>query len=226
MNKELLIELRPEILAHQEADRFIQGAWLKDKDKNGVYRGCFFGCTMQTDLNPIKGFCEIYDVPLWIGYWSEKVFEGLSASEAVFWPLQLIDALIQFDGDLEIVKHKLALKRLSYLSERNEGEVKKSIDGVILCHKKAIAGNPKIDWNEAGSAVQDAIIAQVDVSAASLALYSAAASSEQYPHAVAKSSSWSADLADPVNLALRSASWSASWQRERDWLLELLKDTP
>lgn len=172
--KDLLKVMR----VHQQQDALIQGEWWRDNEK----RGCFYGCAMQTEDDAIKKACEKYQLPQWLGYWSEKVFEGLPDGEYQQWPVQLLEAFVQFNGDTEQLRHDLAIKRLSYLSERREGAVKDAIDGVIACHK-----NPKnADWDSAARAA------------------------------------WSA--ADSAWSAAESAADSAAWQRERDWMLELLQE--
>ena len=120
---------------HAKYDRLRQGSWIKGKDKHGIYRGCFFGCAMQTVIAPIEKACEKYGLALWIGYWSEAVFEGLPQNEAIEWPVKLLKALIKFDGCTERLRHDLAIKRLTRLSAKNTGDIKHDIDQVIEYHK-------------------------------------------------------------------------------------------
>lgn len=231
MNKDKLKEARKIVADHQKHERFVQGDWLIVDSFKGTIRGCFYGCTMQTKHKPIETFCETYDMPLWIGYWSESVFEGLPETEYTAWPLQLLDALIAFEGDIEIVKHKLAVKRLSYLSKHNEGEVKKAIDGVIECHENFIKGEKNVSWLASHSAAQSACSAKSQ--SAAWSAWSASESAYSAAQPVTKSesasrSAWSAAESESARSAARSAAESgstrsAAWQRERDWMLEILR---
>ena len=49
---------------HREADRFVQGTWLKDgRDSKGMHRGCFFGCMTQCDDNVLITACNELEIP-------------------------------------------------------------------------------------------------------------------------------------------------------------------
>ena len=133
MNK--LNELLEIMKEHQKFDRLVQGAWLSNDEIKGAYRGCFFGCAMQTSDNAIEKACAMYDLPLWIGYWSESVFEGLELQDAVKWPVQLLESLINFNGDTEKLRHNLAIKRLINLLPTENEEVNSAIELVIDYHK-------------------------------------------------------------------------------------------
>jgi hypothetical protein len=172
-----LIEALEIMKEHQRLDRFAQGVWLQGEKIEGKFKGCFYGCAMQSEEKPIEAFCEKYGMSLWIGYWSERVFEGLPKNEAKTWPVQLLESLVNFKGDLEIVKHKLAIKRLSSLiSDGFPAYVNNAIKVVIECHEKFLSGDKDIDLKSAESAA------------------------------------WSA-----------RAARAAAWEKERDWMLEILK---
>ena len=69
--------LKDELLArlkqHQHLDTFVQGKWLTDdKVEGNGFKGCFYGCTMQTEDNPIIKFSEKYHIDLWYCYITEK----------------------------------------------------------------------------------------------------------------------------------------------------------
>ena len=54
---------------HQDLDTFIQGTWITDEKVAGNgFKGCFYGCTMQTEDSPIEKFSEKYDIDLWYCY--------------------------------------------------------------------------------------------------------------------------------------------------------------
>ena len=114
---------------HQDADRLIQGRWL---DENN--RGCFFGCAMQTNSNPLEKAIEAMDLPSWLVYLAEKIFEGLPLDQAVLFPVQLLKAIPVY-ADLEPVRHKIAIKRLTPLIKDSNGdEVNNAIKQVIEYH--------------------------------------------------------------------------------------------
>lgn len=187
---------------HAKADRLSQG----------VFCGFFYACAMQTKENPIEKACALYGLPLWIGYWSEKVFGWLPHEEAIQWPILLLQALVDNPCDLEDLRHDLAIKRLTLLSENSEGDVKSAIDGVIHYHQT----RDESLRESAGAAVK-----------------SAAGSAEPVWSAVwstaepARSAAWSA-AGSAARSAVRSAesaksvAWSAVGKNERDWILELL----
>ena len=90
LKNELLLNLKQ----HQELDDFVRGKWLTtDKNHLGEFKGCFYGCTMQTSKNPIEKFSEKYNIDLWYCYLTEKIFEGLPEQEASAFPYQSIEKI-------------------------------------------------------------------------------------------------------------------------------------
>ena len=220
MNK--LNELLEIMKEHQKLDRLVQGNWLSDEEVQGSYRGCFFGCAMQTSNNAIKKACEKYGLPLWIGYWSESVFEGLEVEDAVKWPVQLLEALINFSGDTEKLMHDLAIKRLTNLLHTKNQEVNSAIELVIDYHKnpdeqkriaaESAACSVRSAWSAACSALS-ALSAAESAACSACSAESAESASES-----ALSAAWSAWHA--AGSVARSAVWSA----EKDYMLELLRE--
>ena len=95
-NKALKQELIKKLQHHQDLDAFIQGEWLdtiSGKTEDDTFKGCFYGCTMQTTENPIEKFSEKYDIDLWYCYLTEKIFEGLPKGEYEKFPLESIEVL-------------------------------------------------------------------------------------------------------------------------------------
>src|SRR5688500_18587778 len=98
-NKALKSELVKKLKHHQKLDTFIQGTWLTDEkvDGNG-FKGCFYGCTMQTIENPLGKFSEKYQIDPWYVHITEKIFEGLTPEEAKTFPLKSIQIIpVGFD---------------------------------------------------------------------------------------------------------------------------------
>ena len=107
-----LIELRKIMLEHQKADQLVQGAWWNSEEK----KGCFYGCAVhESDESAIEKAIKKFGIEPWLAYWSEQVFEGLPQELALNWPVELLDAMIQFDGDYKDIFHKLSIKRLENL---------------------------------------------------------------------------------------------------------------
>ena len=214
-----LLEIMKE---HQKLDRLVQGAWLSDEKIDGGYRGCFFGCAMQTVDDAIEKACDKYDLPLWIGYWSEAVFEGLSQEAAIKWPVQLLEALINFSGDTEKLRHDLTVKRLTNLLPTKHQEVNSAIELVIDYHKnpdeqkriaaESAACSVRSAWSAACSALS-ALSAAESAACSACSAESAESASES-----ALSAAWSAWHA--AGSVARSAVWSA----EKDYMLELLRE--
>lgn len=118
---------------HAEADRFYPGYWvrhLQGRDEQGFFKGCFFGCAMQNDIDveeedPIRAFCKKYGMPLWLGYLSEHMFESVSLKEAKVLPVELLTALVKLPQDYDYSKayKKLILSCLQELDPASPQEI-------------------------------------------------------------------------------------------------------
>ena len=86
-------------LDHQKADRFLQGQWVTERDEEGLFKGCFFGCFMQTEENPLNKAVEVMKLPHWLVYVAERIFEGLPSEDSLEFPVRLLEA-IPVDTDL------------------------------------------------------------------------------------------------------------------------------
>ena len=199
-----LIELRKIMLEHQKADQLVQGAWWDSEEKTG----CFYGCAVhENDESAIEKAIQKFGIEPWIAYWSEQVFEGLPQKLALNWPVELLDAMIQFEGEhYKEIYHKLSIKRLENLPNTNDKNVNQAIEKVIEYHL-----NPTEDKRkEALSAAESASDAAAD--SAAWATRSAASSAW-----AARSAAWAASS------AVDSAARSQHWENERKWMLELLR---
>ncbi|MFB3057361.1 MAG: hypothetical protein ACE1ZQ_09405, partial [Ignavibacteriaceae bacterium] len=93
-SKELKSELIEKLKHHQDLDTFLQGQWLTDEKVEGNgFKGCFYGCTMQTSVDAILKFSNKYSVDLWFCMLTENIFEGLPVEESKTFPLECIQAL-------------------------------------------------------------------------------------------------------------------------------------
>ncbi len=134
--------------AHQDADRLQQGNWWDDG------KGCFFGCAMKTNNNALEKAIEAMNLPAWLVYLAENIFEGLTKEDSDLFPVQLLNAIPE-DADISAVKHKLAILRLTRLADNNPS-VEDVIDNVVNCHKQAINDVANINWSAARSAAWSA----------------------------------------------------------------------
>ena len=127
-----LIELRKIMLEHQKADQLVQGGWWNSEEK----KGCFYGCAVhENDEYAIEKAIQKFGIEPWIAYWSEQVFEGLPQKLALNWPVELLDAMIQFEGEhYKEIYHKLSIKRLENLPNTNDKNVNQAIEKVIEYH--------------------------------------------------------------------------------------------
>jgi hypothetical protein len=117
-----------EMQHHQDVDSLVQGQWFE----NG--KGCFFGCAMQTEVKALEKAAQAMGLPFWVVGLAEAIFEGLEREEALNFPVEFLKA-IPVDTDLEIVKHKIAVLRLSNLPHQCA-----EITNVINLHKRVING--------------------------------------------------------------------------------------
>ena len=212
---------------HAEADRFVQGVWMRDKDDDGIFRGCFFGCAAQSYKHPIETICHLWDMPLWLGHLSETIFENLPAREAKKWPVQLLEALVDAPEDFNFkrLECEININRLSILAENNPS-VSDVINLCIDCWRQRLVGDTDIDWESAELAAEFA--AAIPPAARAAAARSAAESAES-----------AAEFAEPAAAAAAESAvwavWAAAefaesaaelselfWINERDTLLMCL----
>ena len=112
---------------HQAQDRFNQGEWIrKDKDKRGFFKGCFFGCFMQSDENVLSTAAKTMNIPEWLVRVSEKIFEGLSQEESLTFPVELLEAIPE-NSDLT---KKWKEWNYSLMMDDDHGQYKYAADNV------------------------------------------------------------------------------------------------
>jgi hypothetical protein len=179
--------------AHMDADELIRGTGYN----NG--RGCAIGCILNKYQH--TAFPKELGLPVWLAHFVDHLFENLPDGQHITFPLELLQA-IPIGVDVEPVKHRLAILRLTPLAEANPS-VREVITNVVELHRRVLAGEriPQDDWDAASSAAWSA----------SIAAYSAASSAAWS----ASSAAWSAS---------RSAARSASITKEAQNLIKLLKE--
>ena len=234
---------------HHEKDMFVQVLWLKDEKVGDLHKGCDFGCVAQMNgTDAVKWVCENSPMPHWLGFLSERIFEGLPSEYSINWPLQRTLACKNFaekGGDFEDANCKIHIKRLEFLAQRFK-EVAHVINPVIELYKRKLAKetiDPE-EWKKAektatwsaeaaeeesalaeslAAAAKAARTAALTAWAEALAEYEASSwAAEAATRTVRIEAVWSADLAVLSNMAKKAAK--KHWQRERDWVLEVLGD--
>jgi hypothetical protein len=211
--------------AHQDADRLIQGEWFDNEDGTG----CFFGCAMQTGHDALEKAIDEMQLPAWLVYLAEKIFETLPKADALVFPVQLIKA-VPTSADISEVKYAIAVKRLEPLIEDSNGDnVNSAIQQVIDYHKNS--DRTEEDRQAAYSAADSATRSAAVFSAARLAAYSAAYSAADLaPRSAAACSAnysaaaYSANYSAGYSAARSVAAHGEAWQRERDNLINALKE--
>ena len=201
---------------HQELDAFVKGTWIAKhlgKIKGNGFRGCFYGCTMQTEIDPLSKFSQKFNIDPWFCHLTERIFEGLPDGEYQTFPLESISKL-PVGADLNDIKSKwfkiLLTDQLRFVDNgsRQEASIKQCIllfDTPFSEITKSAAESAA--WSAAWSAAKSA------KSAAKSAAWSAAKSAKSAAESAesAAKSAWSA--AKSAESAAESA-WSAAWSAE------------
>ena len=226
-NEDLKKKLIEKLRHHQDLDTFVQGTWL-DTDSGKVegngFKGCFYGCTMQTKENPVGKFSKKYNIDLWYCHLTEKIFESLPKGKYEKFPLQSIKAL-PVGFDINKIKSLYHYKILENQLQYCVGDIKvtKAIKQCMALFKTPFN---KIEESAAWSAAWSAW------SAAESAAESARSAAES-----ARSAAWSAwSAAESAAWSAESAAWSAESAAEsaskenhyiflRDVLFECIKNT-
>ena len=203
-------ELLHQLKYHQDLDGFVQGQWLlNEKLENNDFKGCFYGCTMQTNDNPILKFSEKYDIDLWYCYLTEKIFEGLPDGQYRQFPYRSIE-ILPLNFDFNIVKsqfHKaILLKQLDWVKDEKIREV-------LIKTAKLF----EVPFNEISESASESARSAAESAArlaarsawlARLAAESAARSASESAESAARLAAWSAESA--ARLAARSTARSTA----------------
>jgi hypothetical protein len=150
LKDELLVQLKH----HQDLDAFVQDKWLTDiKVEGNGFKGCFYGCTMQTKVTPREAFSEKYDIDLWYCYLTENLFEGLPDGEYQKFPYESID-IIPIGYDFNKVKSAFERGKLLKMLEWVTDET--VIDIIHQCADLFLVPFNEIDMEAAKSAALSA----------------------------------------------------------------------
>jgi hypothetical protein len=200
-NEEQKQKLLTQLKYHQDLDAFVQGKWLDKKIEGNGFKGCFYGCTMQTEEEPREKFSEKYQIDLWYCYLTEKIFECLPKGEFEKFPYESIE-IIPAGFDFNKAKSRffwLVLEDQKRFSDGNQNV----LDSIIQCQKLFEVDFDKINSSAARSAAESA----------ESAAWSAARSAESAARS-ARSAAWSAESTARSAESAESAAWSAAWSAE------------
>jgi hypothetical protein len=184
------------VLAHQKADRIIQGiGW-----HNG--RGCAVGCTLE-NYNHKQYEVEL-GIPEWLAWLEDNLFEGMTKEDALAWPANFLKA-INVGADLNKIKTPFIifileenLKTLDSLKvDKKFGQVIKAIDLTKAALKQMIKAQNSRDLEKISLAA----------SRARSASWAAAGSADSLAE-VAESVGWS--VAGSAAESAESVGWSVA----------------
>lgn len=207
------------VRSHRKMDNILQRiGW-----QNG--KGCAVGCTLENyghSRYPIE-----LGLPEWLARLEDAIFEGLPNELAMYWPENFLQS-IPVGIDVEIVKHKIAIKRLDRLlkiQQENLGKYDSTLDNIISkiisaievvkkCHKSEINKN-YCDWINASSEAEAAWLAASSWSVMDserLGMSVVAISAK----AAARFTVWSAGMSTVMSMGKISMEWALS--QEASWV--------
>ena len=179
-------------------------------------QGCFYGCAVhESDKSAIEKAIQKFGIEPWVAYWSEQVFEGLPQKLALNWPVELLDAMIQFEGDYKDIFHKLSIKRLENLPNTNDENVNQAIKKVIEYHLNPTEDKRKEAHSAGRSAAHSAArrnIRHVRRHGGRIGVRCGGRFGGKFGTDLASSALWAADAADAAGDA---AARSQHWENER-----------
>jgi hypothetical protein len=203
-------ELLKELRWHKDQDNFAKGNYFIDG------KGCAVGCSLESvarlkniklSYSNHKEYEKLFNIPEWLAFLEDRIFEGVSVERSKSWPIEFIDA-INIGADLEKVKAPFLLYileiNLGRLQEEKFKQQREAFKQCIALWKREDIGS--LDWESARSAVES--IAESAVrSAARLAAESAEWSAAWSAVESAEAAALSAEAA--ALSAARSVVWSA-----------------
>ena len=220
--------LKERVAEHVAADSIVQGFYWD----TGSLRGCFVGCLAHAD-DPALNEAD-YGLPVAVQRIAENIFEALPANEAKAF-FAALPAAIERDGkDLSKVHWQFLATELRSLPPQDI-EVQEVIDPVIAGMDMLAQG---LYWPAAAALDAEAAAVRAAKATAKATAWAAAA------HAAAHAASWAAWAAWAAKATAWGAAAHAAAQaaaaaavavaadegaarlRQRDLLLQLIKDAP
>jgi hypothetical protein len=222
------------VAEHERLDQFIQQVYWDGQ------RGCSIGCALHTDDH--MAFERELNLPVFLAYMVEHIYERLPLTEAKFWTRRWVEATpVGVDLDLLFPRfmHWL-LSDPDGMRQCANRQTLPIIDSLVSMYAARIQGIP-FDIFAARSAAESARSA---AESAESAAWSAARSAAESSESAAWSAAWSAESAawsaarsaaessesaawSAARSAARSAAWSAARSaaihRQADYLIALLQ---
>jgi len=230
---------------HQAADELIRGIGY-EKQKDGVFRGCAVGCTLNGYSH--QDYETELGIPEWLARVEDTLFEGMNKKKSETWPERFLEA-IPIGVDLDPIKPKFfimllehtigSMDRIQYDQERWPkvreaiSRSRTAVTEMIRCHREgldltAAADSAALSAASAYSARSANSADSADsAAAAALSAYSAADSAWYSAHASSASadSAAAAALSADSTASAHAAARSHAFDYYADQLLELLKQS-
>ena len=215
------------MLEHAEADEIIQGtSW-----ENG--KGCFIGCSFNKYQHNL--FESEIGAPLWLAKLADRIFEGLSKSDAQWFAREFYSKM-PVGKDLDKIKNPFLIfvveSTLDKFDHNQYPKVKKAIDGVLKELRKDVLDLDKLREAMAAAAVYAADAAAAAVyDADAAAVYAAAgagAAAAVYDADAATAAVYAADAAAAAVYDATAAVYAAGarhnmYKKFADKLFELME---
>lgn len=208
--------MKSEVAAHIAADAVLQGTYWEKADNAVSGRGCFIGCL--THSNDARMLEKRFGLPLPLVLIAERIFEGLSASDAKAFFAAIPEAIGHDGKDLSRAQWVFLgrlLRRLPPQTGSGHDAITPVIEGMDILAR----GD---DWTDAAEAACTA----ADAADATYATY-AAANAARAAYAAARAAAdaaYAAYAAYAAAHAARAAAHAAAeFQRQRDDFIAVLK---
>ena len=207
--------LKERVAEHVAADSIVQGIYWDTEN----WSGCFIGCLAHAD-DPALNEAD-YGLPVAVQRIAENIFEALPADDAKAF-FAALPAVVECDGkDLSKVHWQFLAAELRSLPPQDI-KVQEVIDPVIAGMDLLAQG---LDW-PAAAAARTAAAGWAAADAAAAAGWAAAADADaDWAVAAARAAAAAAWAAARADAAAAAARLNARL-RQRDLLLQLIKDAP
>ena len=207
--------LEEEVVKHVEEDRVVQAVYW-----NGS-TGCFIGCLSHSgDTLKIE---EKYGLPVMVQRIAESIFEDLPAKESVAFFAAFPEAVACDGKDLSRVGWQFMAAELRSLPTQS------AVTARIIAGLDLLANDTEWADRAAVNAAANAAVNAADSAAARAAARAADSAAAIAAASAAYSAAWAAVNAAASAAAIAAASaadMAAARRRQRDLLLQLIKDAP
>ena len=210
------------------ADRLVKGQYWQHS------KGCAIGCLVHGSSH--DDAADLVGMPIEIAGLFDAIFEGLPNGEAQAWPVDFLDA-IQPGADLSLVwprwAHWLLTEEIAAAAAKDQGCAKAVADVAALLAKWIENNQPAAAarWTEAARAAAGAAARWATGAACAAARWAtgaagAAARAPEAAEAARAPEAAEAARAPAAAWAAARTARAASYQRQADKLLALLRSAP